>query len=147
MIPFKCCEKLRAHIGNFSKHERQRRTKWLKNEKKRFICKRVVEFNFATVNKWAKQVKISLRPNGATVFCFLSSLPHKPPATTEVFGSYLSSVYGECGHAYPYERRDFVGPKKKTSVGLLAINSSMLRPGALTFLNSMCIVQCTVCNL
>ncbi len=28
---------------------------------------------------------------GANVFCFLSSLPLLPPATTAVFGSYLSS--------------------------------------------------------
>jgi hypothetical protein len=31
--------------------------------------------------------------NGANVFCFLSSLPLLPPATTAVFGSYLSSLY------------------------------------------------------
>ncbi len=31
--------------------------------------------------------------NGANVFCFLWSLPLLPPATTAVFGSYLSSLY------------------------------------------------------
>ncbi len=31
--------------------------------------------------------------NGTTVFCFLSSLPLLAPATTAVFGSYLSALY------------------------------------------------------
>jgi hypothetical protein len=31
--------------------------------------------------------------NEADVFCFLSSLPLLPPATTAMFGSYLSSLY------------------------------------------------------
>jgi hypothetical protein len=38
---------------------------------------------------------IYVSTNGANVFCFLSSLPLLPPATTAVFGSYLSSLYSE----------------------------------------------------
>jgi hypothetical protein len=69
--------------------------------------------------------------NGAYVFCFLSSLPLFPLTTTAVFGSYQSSLYSEltlyrqCGLAYPYDWRDFVGDKKKTSIGLSVFNSSM----------------------
>jgi hypothetical protein len=55
-------------------------------------------------------------------------LPLLPPATTAVLGSYLSSLYSlltlyrRCGLDYPYDRRGFVGAKKKTSVGLLVFN-------------------------
>ncbi len=31
--------------------------------------------------------------NGTNAFCFLSYLPLLPPATTAVFGSFLSSLY------------------------------------------------------
>ncbi len=40
-----------------------------------------------------KATKAQYYPNGANVFCFLSSLPLLPTATTAVFGSYLSSLY------------------------------------------------------
>ncbi len=62
--------------------------------------------------------------NRANVFCFLSSLPLLPPATTAVFVSYLSSLhsylmlYRRCGLAYPNDGGGFVGPKRKTSVRL-----------------------------
>ncbi len=36
--------------------------------------------------------KVIVPPNGTNVFCFLSSLPLLPRATTTVFGSYLSSL-------------------------------------------------------
>jgi hypothetical protein len=35
----------------------------------------------------------NITANGANVFCYLSSLPLLFPATTAVFGSYLSSLY------------------------------------------------------
>jgi hypothetical protein len=53
------------------------------------------------------------------VFCFLSSLPFLPSATTAVFGSYLH--YRWCGLAYPYVGRGFVRAKKKKRVGPLSI--------------------------
>jgi hypothetical protein len=55
-------------------------------------------------------------------FVFYQHYPFSP-ATTAVFGSYLSSLYSKptlyrlCGLAYPYDGRGFVGPKKKTIVG------------------------------
>jgi hypothetical protein len=53
------------------------------------------------------------------------------PATTVVFGSYLSSLYSllklyrRCGLACAYDWRGVVGAKKKTCVGLLIIPSSL----------------------
>ncbi len=35
------------------------------------------------------------------------------------------TLYRRCGLAYPYDWRGFVGPKKKTSMGLPVFNSSM----------------------
>ncbi len=35
-------------------------------------------------------------------------------------------LYRRCGLAYPYDWRAFAGSKKKTSVGLIVFNSSML---------------------
>jgi hypothetical protein len=62
--------------------------------------------------------------NGAIAFCCLSSLPLLIPATTALFGSYLSSLYSYrgCGLAYPYDWRGFVGAKKKTRVDLSVFN-------------------------
>jgi len=57
--------------------------------------------------------------------------PPSPPATTAIFGSYLSSLYSifltlyrRCWLAYLIVGglRGFVGPKKKTSVDLLVFN-------------------------
>jgi hypothetical protein len=65
---------------------------------------------------------------GQMYFGFLSSLPLLTPATT-VFESDLSSIYSQLPIAapvravYPYDGRGFVGPKKKTIVGLLILNS------------------------
>jgi hypothetical protein len=77
-----------------------------------------------------KSLKLAWRlttwTNGANVFCFLSSLPLLPhPATTTLFGCYLSSLYSrvtlyhvqDCA-ANPYNGRGFVGPKKNTIVCL-----------------------------
>ncbi len=78
-------------------------------------------------------------PKGATVFCFLSSLPLLPPATTTVFGSYLtiSLLYRLCGLAYSYDWRGFVGATNKTSMDLLVFCSilsllSLQSPNLLT---------------
>ncbi len=58
--------------------------------------------------------------NEANVFCFLSSLPLLPQATTAAFRFYyLSSLYT---YFIAYAWRGFVGPKKKTNVGLLVFN-------------------------
>jgi hypothetical protein len=55
--------------------------------------------------------------------------PLRPPATTAVFAPYtchLSTLnkhcIARCGLAFPYDCRDFFGPNKKTSVGLLIFN-------------------------
>jgi hypothetical protein len=59
-------------------------------------------------------------------FCRLNTF--SPLATTAVFGSYLSSLYSypslyrRCRFTYQNDGIGFVGPKKKTSVGLLVFN-------------------------
>jgi hypothetical protein len=65
-------------------------------------------------------------PNEANVFCFLSSLSLLPPATTTVFGSYLSSLYSKPNTASPVwicllER--FRGSQKQDDRGPLSIQS------------------------
>jgi hypothetical protein len=63
-------------------------------------------------NRWKSNVDCCLLTaeiNGANVFCFLSSLPLLPLATTAVFGSSLSFLYSKltlvrrCGLAYQYD--------------------------------------------
>ncbi len=46
------------------------------------------------------------------VFCFLSSLPLPLPLPPR-------QCLAQCGLAYPYDWRGFVGTTKKTSVGLI----------------------------
>ncbi len=70
-------------------------------------------------------------PNGAEVFCFLSSLPLLPQATTAVFGSYLTisllltkTVSPVCACLFiQYDWRGFVGAANKTSMDLLVFCS------------------------
>jgi hypothetical protein len=61
----------------------------------------------------------SYQTNRANVFCFLSSLLLLLPATTAVFGSWLSkTLYRGLGLAYLYDWRGFVRAEKETSVGV-----------------------------
>jgi hypothetical protein len=86
------------------------------------------------------------KANGANVFCFLSSLPLLPPATTAVFGSYLPSLFSQitlyrpCGLAYPCDWRGFVWAKKKTSVDLL-----VLIPLNIWWLMPLCLILFIFC--
>jgi hypothetical protein len=66
----------------------------------------------------------SINPGSkANTFCFLSSLPLLPPATTAMFGVSLLSTNTDHRYmlAYPYYWRGFVGAKMKTSVGPLVL--------------------------
>jgi hypothetical protein len=71
---------------------------------------------------------------GPMYFVFCRLYPSSP-STTAVFCSYLSSLYSTlnltlyrgCGLAYPYDWRGFVGAKKKMSVGLFSIQSSLVQ--------------------
>ncbi len=78
--------------------------------------------------------------NGANVFCFLSSLPLLPPATTAVFVSYLSSLYiltntvsrvRAClsiwsERFYGSQKEDETGPLSKLFLDVLLVFSSLV---------------------
>jgi hypothetical protein len=62
--------------------------------------------------------------NEANVFCFLSSLPLLPPATTAVFG--YSTLNKHCiAGSDTYDGRGFVGPPKEDDLEPLSMQSSL----------------------
>jgi hypothetical protein len=61
----------------------------------------------------------------------VSDIPAGDGKTTNIFFQCTPSslyLYRRCWLVYPYDGRDFVGPKRQTTMGLLVLNPLRLQP-------------------